>query len=57
MFYMFVKMSSGWFGVKMTAICRADVMAFITNGEIVVFADDIEGFAEEIGIEVNDIKW
>lgn len=54
--YMFIKMSSGWYGKKINVINTGDVFDFVDNGEIVAFSDEIETFADEMGIEVKDIK-
>lgn len=54
--YMFIKMSSGWHGKKINVINTEDVFDFVNNGEIVAFSDEIETFADEMGIEVDDIK-
>ena len=59
MYYMFVKMSSGWFGKEVLGIKHAsyDAEAHVDNGEVVVFTDDIEAFTDEMGIESDDITW
>jgi len=55
--YYFVKMSSGWYGKKISDIAsyEYDLQEYVNGGEIVVLTDDIDGFAEEIGISVDDI--
>lgn len=57
--YMFVKMSSKWFCVEFNIDREADrenMMLHIENDNLVAFANDIECFAEEMEIEVDDIE-
>jgi len=55
---MFIKMSSKWFCRKIETIesVARNTILHIENGEVVAFADDIEGFADEMEIEVADIE-
>ena len=57
MFYMIVKMSSGWYGKKIHKVNADDVKAFADSGEPVVIVDDLELFTETTGVEINDIIW
>ena len=56
--YMFIKMSSSWFckTVQSISSSMSNAMEHVRNGEIIAYADDIEGFADEMGIEVEDIE-
>lgn len=56
--YMFVKMSSGWFCEKVQSMSSSmsNAMEHVSQGEIIAYADEIEGFADEMGIEVDDIE-
>jgi len=58
MFYMFVKMSSGWFSEEIDNDLESvsdKATMHIENGDIVAFSDDIENFAHEMGISEKDI--
>ena len=58
--YMFIKMGSGWFCKEVQSIISAvncgKALEHIRNGEVVAFADDIEYFADQIGINADDIE-
>lgn len=58
MLYMFIKMSSKWFCREIETIesVARNVMLHVESGELVTFADDVEGFADEMEIEVTDIE-
>ena len=58
MIYLFIKMSGKWYGQEIDDVESAEenIQAHVDNGNIVVLADDIETFAEEMGIEVSDIE-
>jgi hypothetical protein len=55
---MFVKMSGGWFCKEIDSLSaqQRNIVAHIDNGEIVAFSDDVETFASEMEIEVEDIE-
>ncbi len=55
MFYMFIKMSSGWYCQKISGISTADTHAHIANGDMVVFMDDIEDFCDTMDVKMEDI--
>ena len=57
--YYFVKMSIGWIGCEFAFLSGKTVekiMQHAREGEIVAISDDIEGFADEMGIEIDDIQ-
>ncbi len=58
MIYMFIKMSSKWYGVEYSDFATAEenAMGHIGQGSIVVFSDDIETFADEMNIEQDEIE-
>ena len=60
MFYMFIKMRDSWHCQEISSVIAAvnnnKLENLISNGEIVAFSDDIESFAEEMGIEAKDIE-
>ena len=57
MVFMFILMSSGWYGKEYCSIQDAaiDAQQHIDNGDTVAFQDDVEYFAEQMKIEVDDI--
>ena len=57
MIYYFVKMSSKWYGRKISDIksYEQDIQDLVDDGDIVYLSDDIECFAEQMGIEVSEI--
>jgi hypothetical protein len=56
--FMFILMSSGWHCKEYDCLRDAvmDAECHIENGDTVAFQDDIEYFAEQLKISVNDIK-
>ena len=57
MFYMFIKMSSGWHGKKVSYIKQSYAEEFINSGEMIVYTDDIDEFVEVMGIHKDEITW
>ena len=58
MYYMFIKMSSGWFckEVEDVRAASSDAMVHVEGGEIVAFGDDVGSFADEMGIREDEIQ-
>ena len=58
MIYMFIKMSGKWYCKEVTNLFteQSNIEAHINNGEIVCLTDDIDGFAAEMEIEIDDIE-
>lgn len=58
--YMFIKMSSKWFYREVQSISQAmncyHAMEHVSQGEIIAFGDDVEYFADEMGIKVEDME-
>jgi len=54
---MFILMSSGWHCKEVESISFAagDAQEFVSSGETVAFQDDIEYFAEQMKISVDEI--
>jgi len=57
MIYVFVKMSSGWYGQTAESVedAQENIQDHVDNGSIVAIADDKEGFAHDMGINESDI--
>ena len=56
---MFIKMSNKWYCVEFdfdNIEDRDNMRSHIDNGNIVAFSDDIENFAMDMEISVNDIE-
>ena len=55
--YMFILMSSGWYCKEYEDIHQAayDATDHVNNGDTVAFGDDIDYFAEQMKISVDDI--
>ena len=56
--YFFVKMSSGWYGKKISDIAsyETDLQEYVDSGDIIVLSDDIEAFTYLMGISEDDIE-
>ncbi len=58
MFYRLVKMSGKWYSLKIESV-EEDVESieeFASQGQMVVICDDLEWFANEFEIELDDIQ-
>ena len=53
--YMFIKMSSGWYYKTVQSVHSSNALEHIRQGEIVAFADDVETFAYEMGIDESEL--
>lgn len=62
MFYLFTRMSEKWFCQEMEDLDDIEDMYLdnikehVNQGNVIAIADDKEGFAEAVGIEVEDIE-
>ena len=58
MIYYFVKMSGKWYGRKISDVksYEQDIQELVDNGDIVALSDDIDYFADQMGIESSEIK-
>jgi len=56
--FAFVKLSSKWYCREFSSISFAASWAeeHVNNGDIVVFADDVEWFASEFELDIDDIE-
>lgn len=58
---MFIKMSSKWYYQEFPSLksktLRENMIEHVNNGTIVAFADDLEYFADEMGIKVYDMEF
>jgi hypothetical protein len=54
---MFIKMSGKWYCKQVDSLYteQSNIESHCNNGELVVLADDIDGFAEEMQVDVDDI--
>ena len=58
MIYMFIKLSTGWFCKEISDVksYENDIQDHVDEGEIIAIGDDIEYFADEMNINVDDIN-
>ena len=56
--YFFIKMSEQWYGLEIEDIESdlENLQEHVNNGDIVHLADDIEYFADDMGIDVAEIE-
>ena len=52
-----VRLSGKYYGYEFSDIESEaeDIMDFVNSGDIVILCDDVENFADEYGIDINDI--
>ena len=58
---MFIRMSGKWYYQEFSTLSSSklqeNMREHVNNGTIVAFADDLESFADEMGIKVDDIEF
>ncbi len=57
MFYRLVKMSDKWYSLKIEAVedDMENIEEFASQGQIVIICDDLEWFASEFEIDLDNI--